>query len=54
VRRPSQQLGLQLGLQQPDLAAERRLRDVQALRGPGEVAFLGDRDEVPETPEVRR
>jgi hypothetical protein len=50
MRRAMQELGLELGLEQPDLAAQRRLRDVQALRGAGEVAFLGDRDEVAETP----
>jgi hypothetical protein len=37
-----------LALEVADLAAQRRLRDVQPLRRAPEVQLLGDRDEIPE------
>src|SRR5690606_10209940 len=36
----------------PNLLAERRLGDVEALGRPAEVQLLGDRDEVPEVSEL--
>lgn len=42
---PVEQLDAQIPLEQLDLLAERRLRDVQPLGGPPEVQFLGDGDE---------
>ena len=36
----------QLFLERTDLHGERRLRDMQLLRCPAEVQFLGDRDEI--------
>ena len=39
-------------LELPDLLAEGRLGDVQPARGPAEVQFLGDRDEVAQVPEL--
>ena len=44
--RAVEQRDAQLLLELPDLLAERRLRDVQARRGPAEVQLLGDRHEV--------
>ena len=41
-----EQLRAQLRLQRLDLLAQRRLADVQALGGAGEVQFLGDGDEI--------
>jgi hypothetical protein len=43
-----QQRRAELVLQQPDLAAQRRLGDVQPRGRAREVALLGDRDEVGE------
>jgi hypothetical protein len=54
VRGALEQFDTQLGLEQPDLAAQRGLGDVQPLGGAREVAVLRDRDEVAETPQVRR
>jgi hypothetical protein len=54
VGRAVQQRGAELVLELPDLAAQRRLRDVQPRRGAREVAFLRDRDEVGEPPQIRR
>jgi hypothetical protein len=54
VRGALEQLDAQLGLQLPDLPAQRGLGDVQPLCGAREVAVLRDRDEVAETPQVRR
>jgi hypothetical protein len=48
VRRAAHQLDAQVLLEEADLAAERRLRDVQPLGRPGEVPLLGDRQEVPQ------
>jgi hypothetical protein len=42
----------QLLLQLLDLPAQRRLCDVQALRGAGEAPFARHRDEVPEVPQL--
>ena len=38
----------ELGLQRPDLLAERRLLHAKPLRGAGDVPFLGDGEEVAE------
>ena len=37
-----------------DLCTDRRLRDVDPLRGPGEVGFLGDGDEVFQLPKFHK
>jgi len=42
----------ELGFQRLDLLAQRRLRDVQALRGSGEVALFGHGDEVAQMAQV--
>ena len=42
----------QSGLQALDLLAQRRLRDMQLLGGPGEVQLFGHCDEIPQVPEV--
>ena len=39
--------------QPPDLLAEGRLGDEQPLRGAGEGARLGDRDEIPQVPQLK-
>jgi hypothetical protein len=44
--RPLQQREPELVLERPDLLAERRLRDVQPLRGAAEVKLLRDGHEV--------
>ncbi len=41
-----EQLHPELGLEPADLLAQRRLGDVQALRGPTEVELVGNRGEV--------
>lgn len=46
ARRPGEKGGPELLLERADLATERRLRDVEALRGASDVPFLGDGDEV--------
>jgi hypothetical protein len=53
VRGPAQQLDAELLLEQPDLAAERGLGDVQPLGGAGEVALACHGEEVAQAPEVR-
>src|SRR5215831_6677026 len=45
---PVEEGRLQLGLQTPNLLAQRRLRYVELRRGPPEVELLGDREEVPQ------
>ena len=47
-----QQLDTELLLQHPDLTAQRGLGEVQALRGAGEVAFAGDREEVAQAAQI--
>ena len=47
-----EQLGAQRRFQAADLLAEGRLRQVQALRGAGEVQLLGRGHEVPQIPEM--
>jgi hypothetical protein len=44
--RACEKLDAEIGFQRRDLLAERRLRYMQALRGPTEMQFLGDGDEV--------
>jgi len=46
ARRPREERGAELVLERADLAAERRLRDVEALCGATDVPFLGDGNEV--------
>jgi hypothetical protein len=46
-----EQLGAQFPLQCDDLLRERRTRDVQPLRCPAVVQFLGDRHEVTQLPQ---
>ena len=48
-----QQPGADELFQPPDLLAERGLGDEQPLRGAGEGARLGDRDEVPQMPQLK-
>ena len=48
ARLAAEQLDLQLGFERLDLLAQRRLLNAQPLGGAGDVAFLGDRDEVAE------
>ena len=48
ARLAAEQLDLELGFERPDLLAERRLLDAEPLGGAGDMAFLGDRDEVAE------
>ena len=43
---PLEERDAELGLQVPDLAAQRRLRDVQALGGTADVSFLGHHHEI--------
>ena len=52
VRRAAQQLAAQQPLERADLAAERRLREVQPRRGTAEVELLGDGDEGPQVPDL--
>ena len=47
-RRAVEQLGAQVAFEPPHLLADGGLHDVQALGGPPEVQFLGDRHEVPQ------
>jgi hypothetical protein len=44
--RPREKRGAELVFERTDLAAERRLRDVESLRRAADVPFLGDGDEV--------
>src|SRR6266540_1931573 len=46
--RPMEETDAELALEVADLLTERRLRDVQALRGSTEMQLFGDRHEVPE------
>ena len=46
ARLAAEQLNVQLLLQGADLHAERRLLDTQAFRGPGDVLFFGDGNEI--------
>lgn len=52
VRGPVQQVDSELLLEQPHLAAQRRLGDVQPLGRAREVSFLRDRDEVLQPTEI--
>jgi hypothetical protein len=47
-----EELDAELPLELADLLAERRLRDLEALRRAAEVQLLGDGDEVAQPPEV--
>jgi hypothetical protein len=51
-RRPGQQRDAELLLQARDRGAERLLGDVQPTRRAREVQLLGDRDEVPQVPQL--
>jgi len=46
ARRPREQGGPEFVLERADLAAHRRLRDVEALGGTTDVPFLGNGDEI--------
>ena len=52
VRRAAQQLAAQEPLDRADLAAQRRLREVQPRRSAAEVELLGDGDEGPQVPDL--
>jgi hypothetical protein len=52
VRRAVQQLDPELALEQPDLPAHRRLRDVQLVGGAAEALGARDGNEVPEPAKV--
>jgi hypothetical protein len=54
ARLPPKQLHLELGLERPDLSAERRLLDAEARRRPRDMTFLGDNDEVTKVPQLHR
>ena len=54
LRPANEQLGADFAFELLDLAAERRLRDVQPARGIREAQFLGDHDERTHVPEVHR
>ena len=49
---PIEERDAHLRLELADLLAERRLRGVQTGRGAREIQLVGDRDEVPEMPEL--
>ena len=49
-----EELRAELGLEPPDLVRERRLGDVELLRGAGEVAMPGDRLGVDELAQLHR
>jgi hypothetical protein len=51
ARRPLHQREPDLGLQPADLLRQRRLRDPQPPRRPGEVRFVGDHDEAAQVAE---
>jgi hypothetical protein len=51
---PVEQRLAELGLQAADLLADGGLRDQQALGGAGEVALVGDRDEVLKLPQFHK
>lgn len=44
----------ELALELADRCADRGLRDMDALCGPREIGFLGDRDEVLELPQLHK
>lgn len=50
--RPVEQLGTEFTFQLADLGADSGLADVDPPGRPGEVLFLGDRDEVFELPQI--
>ena len=52
--RPVQQRLAEFAFQPLDLRADRRLRDMDPLGGPGEVGFLGDGDEVLQLPKFHK
>lgn len=52
--KPLQQRTADLALERLDLLRQRRLRDVEARRGAGERALVGDRGKVAELAEVDR
>ena len=45
-RLAAEQLHLKFGFERPDLLAQRRLLDAEPSRRAGDMALLGDRDEV--------
>jgi len=47
-----EELDPEFALELPDLLAERRLRDLEALGGAAEMELLRDGDEVAQPPEV--
>jgi hypothetical protein len=53
-RRPVEQLDAEFTFQPGDLLADGGLCDVQPLGGPPEVQLLGDRDEVPQCPQLHK
>src|SRR5712692_2217361 len=46
ARLAPEQLDLELGFERPDLLTQRRLLDAEAPRSAGDMALLGDRNEV--------
>ncbi len=52
ARRPDEQRSADLVFERPDLTADGRLRDVEALGGAAHVAFFGDGDEVADLSEA--
>jgi hypothetical protein len=46
----AQQIDFELGFEIPNLLAQGRLRDVQAVRGVAEMEIFRDRDEVAKVP----
>jgi methionyl aminopeptidase len=52
ARRPGEERGAELVFQRADLPAERRLRDVQALRRAADVSFLRDGNEIADLSET--
>ena len=51
-RRAVDQFGADFGFELLDLPAQRRLGDVQPVRGAREIALAGDRHEITQLPEV--
>ncbi len=54
ARQALEQGGADLGLEALDLVAQRRLRDVQPLRRPGDAEIVGHRDEVAKMAKLHR